>query len=44
MYSRSQVVEQLLQVVSKLEYANTGDEVDIIGMGAEKLKSTCNWS
>ena len=30
----------LLLVELKQEYSTTGDEVDIIGMGAEKLKST----
>jgi elongation factor Tu len=38
MYSQSLVVELLLQVVSK-GIANTGDAVEIIGMGAEKLTS-----
>ena len=40
MYSLLQVVVLLLQVVSKLELLNTGEAVDIIGMGAEKLTST----
>jgi elongation factor Tu len=39
MYSQSLVVELLLQVVSN-GIANTGDAVEIIGMGAEKLTST----
>jgi translation elongation factor EF-Tu-like GTPase len=38
MYLQLLVVELLLQVVSK--QANTGDPVEIIGMGAEKLTST----
>ena len=40
MYSQLQVVVLLLLVVLKLVVANTGDAVDIIGMGAEKLTST----
>ena len=40
MYSQLLVVEQLQQDVLKLVVANTGDAVDIIGMGAEKLSST----
>jgi translation elongation factor EF-Tu-like GTPase len=38
-YLQLLVVELLLQVVSK-QVANTGDPVEIIGMGAEKLTST----
>ena len=33
-------MELLQQVESRRGVANTGDSVDIIGMGAEKLKST----